>query len=54
MAGERTLEIILFANSDGDLDYVEVDCCANSYPVPDMIEADVQPFHTWSSERLLP
>jgi hypothetical protein len=54
MADERTLEIILFANPDGDLDYIEVDCCANSYPVPDMIEADTQPFHTWGSQRLLP
>jgi hypothetical protein len=54
MADERTLEVILFANCDGDLDYIEVDCCANSYPVPDVIEADAQPFHTRASERLLP
>jgi len=31
-----------------------VDCCANSYPVPDVIEVDAQPFHTRRSERLLP
>ena len=53
MADERTLEIILFADETGNLDYIEVDCCANSYPVPDVIEADAQPFHTWASERLL-
>ena len=53
MADERTLEIILFANETGHLDYIEVNCCANSYPVPDVIEADDQPFHTWASQRLL-
>jgi hypothetical protein len=53
MADERTLEIILFADGSGNLDYIEVDCCANSYPVPDVIEADAQPFHTWAAEKLL-
>jgi len=53
MADDRTLEIILFADPSGNLDYIEVDCCANSYPVPDLIEVG-QPFHTSASERLLP
>lgn len=53
MADERTLEIILFADDSGNLDYIEVDCCANSYPVPDVIEADAAPFQTWASEGLL-
>jgi hypothetical protein len=53
LADERTLELILFADDDGNLAYIEIDCCANSYPVPDVIEADVEPFHTWATERLL-
>ncbi len=51
---EQTLEIILFAGEDGNLAYVEVDCCANSYPVPDVIEPQAEPFHTHASEGLLP
>lgn len=50
---DRTLEIILFANTDGDLDYIEVDCCANSHPVPELIEVG-KPMHTWASDSLLP
>ena len=48
-----TLEIILFADETGNLVFVEVDCCANSYPVPQNIEADEQPFQTWASTQLL-
>lgn len=50
---EQTLEIVLFANDAGNLVYVEVDCCANSYPVPDDVEVDAEPFHTWAAERLI-
>jgi hypothetical protein len=50
---ERTLEIILFADETGNLVFIEVDCCANSYPVPEIIGADEEPFHTWGSEGLL-
>jgi hypothetical protein len=53
LADERTLEIILFADGGGNLDYIEVDCCANSEPVPDTVEVDAQPFHTWATEQLL-
>ena len=53
VAGDRTLEIVLFADSSGNLDYIGVDCCTNSYPVPELIEVG-QPFHKWASERLLP
>lgn len=49
---DRTIEIILFADSNGNLDYIEVDCCANSYPIPDLIEVG-EPFHTWAATRLL-
>jgi hypothetical protein len=53
MADERTLEIILFADATGNLDYIEVDCCANSYPVPDVVPADAAPFQTWAAKALL-
>ena len=52
LADERTLEIILFANDEGNLAYIEVDCCANSYPVPEVIEAADEPFHTWAANGL--
>jgi hypothetical protein len=49
----RTLEIVLFADGCGNLAFVEVDCCANSYPVPDTVEAEDEPFHTRASDSLL-
>ena len=53
LSDQRTLEIILFADESGNLVFIEVDCCANSYPVPDTIEADEAPFHTWAAQGLL-
>jgi len=53
LTDERTLEIVLFADGAGNLDYIEVDCCANSYPVPDDIEVEGPPFHTWSAKSLI-
>ena len=50
---EQTLEIILFAGENGNLAYVEVNCCANSYPVPNLIEPQEKPFHARASESLL-
>jgi hypothetical protein len=54
MPDDRTLEIILFADPNGNLDYIEVDCCANSYPIPDLVEVDERPFNTSALTRLLP
>ncbi len=42
---EKTLEILLFADELGNLSYVEVDCCANSYPIPDSVEVEEPPFN---------
>ena len=50
----KTLEIILFADNSGCLTFVEIDCCGNSFPVPDIIEVDEPPFHVHSSKKLLP
>lgn len=44
---DRTLDIILFADARGYLDYVEVDCCSNAYPVPDAIRVTEPPYHTY-------
>jgi hypothetical protein len=49
---DKTLEIIIFAHRDGNLAFVEVDCCANSYPVPDEIEVSEPPFHTHADNSL--
>lgn len=48
----RTLEVILFAGEDGNLAYVEIDCCGNSYPVPDVISVIEPPFHVHASAAL--
>jgi hypothetical protein len=48
----KTLEIIIFADRDGHLSEIEVDCCANSYPIPDKIEISGPPFHTHAADRL--
>ena len=53
MDDARTLEIILFAGEDGRLAYIEIDCCVNSYPVPDIIEVHDHPFYTHASATLL-
>ena len=53
LSDDKTLEIIIFADQNGNLAYVEVDCCANSYPVPDRIEVEDAPFHTRSADGLL-
>ncbi len=49
----KTLEIILFAGENGHLAYVEIDCCANSYPVPETVEVREPPYHVHASKSLL-
>jgi hypothetical protein len=53
LADDKTLEIIIFADRNGNLAYVEVDCCANAYPVPSVIEVNDPPFHTRAADDLL-
>jgi hypothetical protein len=50
---ERTLEIGLLCDQSGNLAFVEITCCANSFPVPDEVADDVRSFHVWSSPSLL-
>ncbi|MDJ0642759.1 MAG: hypothetical protein QNJ15_08070 [Erythrobacter sp.] len=54
IATGRTLDITLLASGDGDLKYVQIECSANSYPVPDDIPFGITPVQTWASEQLLP
>jgi hypothetical protein len=49
----KTLEIILFAGKNGNLEYVEIDCCGNSFPVPDAINVKEPPFHVHKSNALV-
>jgi len=49
---DGTLEIILFADGDGNLAYVEVDYCANAYPVPEEVEVIGPPYHSRGAEDL--
>jgi hypothetical protein len=48
----KTIEIIMFADDEGNLSYVEVDCNANSEPVPQEVIASDRPFHIRASESL--
>jgi hypothetical protein len=49
----ETLEFIIFANNSGNLDYIEVDYCANSAPVPETIVVPSLPYNIWVAEGLL-
>ena len=51
---DKHLEIILFADGAGNLSYIEVDCCANSFPVPDDLDSLEAPYATNPSKRVLP
>jgi hypothetical protein len=51
LADQKTLEIVIFANDQGHLVWIDVDCCANSYPVPEEIDVN-DPFHTWATKSL--
>jgi hypothetical protein len=52
LANSNSIEIILFANDEGNLDYIEVDCNANSEPVPQEIVALGRPLHGHTSDSL--
>lgn len=49
----KQIEILLFADASGNLSYVEVDCCVNSYPIPDDLELPEAPYTTSESRELL-
>ncbi|MFK8068588.1 MAG: hypothetical protein AB8D52_10100 [Gammaproteobacteria bacterium] len=51
---DKTIEIMLFVNEEGNLEYVEIDCCANSFPVPEVITIKESPYHLYISKSLIP
>lgn len=46
---DGTMEIILFAGEDGNLAYVEIDYCTNTFPVPDLFSLEEVPYHVHAS-----
>ena len=48
----RSLEVLLFADAQGLLNYVEIDCNANSEPVPETVEVG-EPYRVHASAPLL-
>jgi hypothetical protein len=48
----KTLEIILFADEKGNLAFVEIDCCGNSYPVPEKFTVQEPPYDVHASNTL--
>lgn len=50
---EKTLEIILFSGKGGNLEYLEIGCCANSFPVPKDIAVVESPFHVHANAALV-
>ena len=44
---ERTLEILMFADAAGNVDFIEVDFCVNSHPVPNDLILSPVPYHTF-------
>ena len=49
---QRTLEFIVFVGTNGHLTGIEVDYCANSYPVPDEPILVEPPYHVRASAAL--
>lgn len=50
---DKTIEVLLFAGKQGNLEYVEVDCCGNAYPVPEKIQVQEPPFHVHASPAIV-
>ena len=54
LADGKTLEFVLFVDATGRLNFVDVYCCGNGIPLPDIIEIDAEPFFIHMSKALLP
>ena len=50
---EKSLEIVLHTDKDGYLSYVNVDCCANTFPVPDIIKIKDKPYNEYISKDII-
>jgi len=49
---QRTLEFVVLVAANGQLAGIEVDYCANSYPVPDELVLVEPPYHVRTSAAL--
>jgi hypothetical protein len=49
----KNIEIILFADESGHLKFVEVNFCANAFPVPDDIRISDEPFFVRSAKSVI-
>ncbi len=50
----KSLEIVLFSDEIGNLKFVEIDCNANSEPVPAAIQVQGAPYHVHAEPGLVP
>jgi hypothetical protein len=50
---EKSLEVILLADEAGNLAYVEIDCCVNSYPIPEIVRVQEPPYHVDAHKSLV-
>ena len=50
----KSLEIVIHADELGNLSYVNIDCNANSEPVPEQIQVTGSAYHVSSSQGLAP
>jgi hypothetical protein len=50
----KSLELVIHADKLGNLSYVNIDCNANSEPVPDQIQVAGPPYHVYASQGLAP
>ncbi len=50
----KDIDIILFSDAAGYLKFVEIDYCANAFPVPDEITLSDQPFFVWRNKLIIP
>jgi putative ubiquitin-RnfH superfamily antitoxin RatB of RatAB toxin-antitoxin module len=54
VGNDKTVEIMLFSDANGYLNYVEIDYCGNSEPVPNDVELHPTPFHIYVSKSIAP
>lgn len=48
----KTLEILMFSGKSGMVEYIEIDCCGNNFPVPEVVKVIGEPFHVSASSTL--
>jgi hypothetical protein len=48
----KTLEILIFSGKSGMVEYIEIDCSGNNFPIPEIVEVVGEPFHVSASSAL--